>query len=434
MTQGNLVRGNYIGTDLTGTQPLGNNNGIQITAAQQNIIGGTEPGAGNLIAYNRGKGIFVESGAGHRFYGNLIFSNTQLGIGFSSGSFPSTNDQCDSDTGSNWAQNYPVLTYVSSNETLTRINGRLNSNPNTDFVVEFFANSTCHPSGNGEGKIFLGRTNMRTNGNCVSDFDVTFQHPRSAGSIITATATNLTNNSTSEFSACALTKGKLFDFDGDGRSDQAVFRATDSMWYLLRFQSGFTASQFGISTDKIVPADYDGDGKTDTAVFRDGNWYWLNSSNGSFNAVQFGLAGDIPVPADYSGDGRAEIAVYRSGIWFTLNLSNNQFQAVHFGISSDKPVPADFDGDGRTDFAVYRNGVWYMQRSRFGLAAVQFGIASDKPVVSEIMTATVAPTKQFFEPERGMFSAAHKVYMVFSSGFRVIYQLRLIMMATERPT
>jgi hypothetical protein len=116
LTQGNLVRGNYIGTDLTGTQPLGNNNGIQITAAQQNIIGGTEPGSGNLIAYNRGKGIFVESGAGHRFYSNSIFSNAQLSIGFNSGSFPTSNDQCDSDTGSNWNQNYPVLSYVSSNE------------------------------------------------------------------------------------------------------------------------------------------------------------------------------------------------------------------------------------------------------------------------------------------------------------------------------
>jgi (2Fe-2S) ferredoxin len=180
-----------------------------------------------------------------------------------------------------------------------------------------------------------------------------------------------------------LASRAAFDFDGDGRADLAVFRPSDRVWYLLRSQSGFSAMQFGLSTDKIAPADFDGDGKTDIAVFRDGIWYWLNSSNGNFNAVQFGQAGDIPVPADYTGDGRAELAVYRGGIWYTLNLANNQFQAVQFGISSDKPVPADFDGDGKTDYAVYRDGVWYMLGSSRGFSAVQFGIATDTPTVGD---------------------------------------------------
>ncbi|MDQ4122089.1 MAG: DUF5050 domain-containing protein [Acidobacteriota bacterium] len=176
----------------------------------------------------------------------------------------------------------------------------------------------------------------------------------------------------------------LFDFDGDGRADQTVFRLTNAVWYLLGSSSGFSGVQFGISTDKIVPADFDGDGKTDFAVFRDGYWYWLNSSNGGFNGMHFGSPGDIPVPADYTGDGRAEIAVFRSGIWYTWNLANNQFQGTQFGIASDKPVPADFDGDGKTDFAVYREGVWYHLRSSDGaFQGVQFGIASDKPTVGD---------------------------------------------------
>jgi len=176
---------------------------------------------------------------------------------------------------------------------------------------------------------------------------------------------------------------KSFDFDGDGRADLSVFNPSNGVWSLQQSQNGFSATQFGLSTDKITPADFDGDGKTDIAVFRDGTWYWLNSSNGAFNAYQFGQAGDIPVPADFTGDGRAELAVYRDGTWYTLNLAGNQFQAVQFGLSTDRPVPADYDGDGKTDYAVYRDGIWYMMQSSQGFAAVQFGLAADKPVVGD---------------------------------------------------
>lgn len=59
----------------------------------------------------------------------------------------------------------------------------------------------------------------------------------------------------------------LYDFDGDGKADQTVFRPSNSVWYLLRSRDGFTAAQFGIPTDKLAPADFDGDGKTDIAGF-----------------------------------------------------------------------------------------------------------------------------------------------------------------------
>jgi hypothetical protein len=50
---GNVVEGNYVGTDVTGTLSLGNPIGIFITSTG-NTVGGTAAGAGNVIAGNDG--------------------------------------------------------------------------------------------------------------------------------------------------------------------------------------------------------------------------------------------------------------------------------------------------------------------------------------------------------------------------------------------
>lgn len=182
----------------------------------------------------------------------------------------------------------------------------------------------------------------------------------------------------------AVPRPVQFDFDGDRRADVSVFRPSDRVWYLNQSTNGFSATQFGLSTDRITPADYDGDGKTDIAVYRDGTWWRIDSSSSTVVAVPFGLASDIPVPADYTGDGRAELTIYRNGAWWSLNLANNQAEVVNFGLAGDKPVAADYDGDGRTDQAVYRgNGEWYLNRSSQGFAAVNFGLATDIPVVGD---------------------------------------------------
>src|SRR5262249_32101764 len=52
------VQGNYIGTDVTGTRALGNGTGVFIIEANTRL-GGTEDGSGNLISGNRGDGVLI---------------------------------------------------------------------------------------------------------------------------------------------------------------------------------------------------------------------------------------------------------------------------------------------------------------------------------------------------------------------------------------
>jgi len=170
------------------------------------------------------------------------------------------------------------------------------------------------------------------------------------------------------------------DFDGDGLLDFSIFRPSDGTWWIKNSSSSTSSVRFGLGTDKPVPEDYDGDARTDIAVFRDGDWWILRSSDAVPFAIHWGQPGDIPVPGDYNGDGRPEIAIFRNGEWWTYDLVSGQYSVSHFGLPGDKPIPGDYDGDGKTDQAVYRNGTWHLNRSLRGYAVVQWGLATDKPV------------------------------------------------------
>jgi hypothetical protein len=196
------------------------------------------------------------------------------------------------------------------------------------------------------------------------------------------------NNPGGEIRGQFIQRSNLADFDGDGSNDLSVFRPSNGVWYSLN-GSGFTASQFGTATDKVVSADYDGDGRTDSAVFRNvdgyGIWQILRSSDAGLSTEQFGFATDIPTRGDFDGDGINDLAVYRpsTGVWYIKRSSNTGFTITRFGLAEDKPIPLDVDADGRDDIAVFRpsDGNWYWLRSSDGqFGAAHFGLDGDVPV------------------------------------------------------
>lgn len=245
------IQGNYIGTTPGGT-PLGNGaSGIALNDhASYNLIGGLEPGAGNVIAYNTSSdswttgGIFITmEGNRNTILSNSIFANSSLGIELGE-SGPTLNDLQDLDTGTNNLQNFPVLTEVLGSPAGIQITGLLNSAPNSEFTVQFFWNDACDDSGYGEGQHFIGSTTALTNADGDTSFTVVYHHVTSPeGKWITSTATDSEGN-TSEFSQClaavsgpvptqtptpiptasptpspSATPGDWIDGDGDGYAD-----------------------------------------------------------------------------------------------------------------------------------------------------------------------------------------------------------------------
>lgn len=182
------------------------------------------------------------------------------------------------------------------------------------------------------------------------------------------------------------------DYDGDGKADIAVFRSgqesgSPAFYYIKQSSNGaLKGAQWGSGgTDRPTTGDFDGDRKSDLAVYREtnGTWYILQSSTNALRAEKFGLGNlrDLPVPADFDGDGRTDLAVFRleNGTWY-MQRSTLGFTGLQFGANGDQPVPADYDGDGKADPAVFRNGFWYLQQTTSGFKAVQFGLSTDIPV------------------------------------------------------
>ena len=211
-SSGNVIQGNKLGTDITGTNVLAVGGIIMVDGASGNLVGGTTPGAGNLLLlvqdFNTGQSAgndgVSDAILGNSFYRAFgVVKPIILAQNYTNIDVGAVNDPGDADTGPNGAQNYPVLTTAGSGSSTT-VTGTLNSTPNDTFRIEFYASPAGDSPGQGTGARYLGYTTVTTNSNGNALINVGGLGASALGEEITATATVLTGsnrNSTSEFSA-----------------------------------------------------------------------------------------------------------------------------------------------------------------------------------------------------------------------------------------
>ena len=183
---GTVILGNRIGLDAAGTGAIANQrHGVDLGSFSGATVGGTAAGAANVIAFNRIEGVSVAAGTGHSILGNSIFANGGLGI--------------DLIPGANSDMNAPVIYSVTVSGGTVTIAGE--ARPGA--TVEFFE-ADPDPSGRGEGRTLLGSGVV--SGAVAGAVDPTarrFTFTFAVGSIavgdrLTATATD-GGGSTSEF-------------------------------------------------------------------------------------------------------------------------------------------------------------------------------------------------------------------------------------------
>ncbi|MBI3416000.1 MAG: hypothetical protein HY043_11930 [Verrucomicrobia bacterium] len=199
-TSNNLVRGNYIGVAADGVLGMANRRGVLTVYAKSNLVGGTNSGEGNIIAYSALEGVRLDGfgGTGNFVAGNTIYSNSGNGVTLNVaneiflnsiygngglgidrlGDGPTANVP-------NGPANFPVLTSAQQGSTI--VDGTLNGVPGCSYRIVFStdAPTTAVP----QGQFPLGFTDVTLDGAGNATFHVLFPPTAGVGEKITATAT-----------------------------------------------------------------------------------------------------------------------------------------------------------------------------------------------------------------------------------------------------
>lgn len=136
------------------------------------------------------------------------------------------------------------------------------------------------------------------------------------------------------------------DYTGDGKDDPATIRIASNgqiTWYIGN-TNGNQINQVDwgnfISDYTVSAGDYDGDGRADFMIWRAStNDWWLLTASGNRSVIRWGDAStDYPLRSgDYDGDGKTDIAIWRPSTqqFWVRRSSDSQLMIQRWGISPD---------------------------------------------------------------------------------------------------
>jgi hypothetical protein len=196
------IQGDLIGTTADGRGTLGSKVGLEVGYDSVGVlVGGDSASKANTIAHSEDDGVlFYGDDSRVRFLRNSIFHNGGLAIDLEDDDVRTPNDlgpPHDVDDGANLVQNFPVLTSARTRAGRTVIRGRIESTADRDLRIEFFVG----PAGTDEARRFIGSIVVRTDATGLAGFRFRPEREVRVGRVITATATDLVDQVTSEVCA-----------------------------------------------------------------------------------------------------------------------------------------------------------------------------------------------------------------------------------------
>ncbi len=368
----NLIYGNFIGSDKDGKVVITNGKGgIALFGTGGNIVGGVEAGQSNVIAFNNGWGISVNSWSErNKISANQIYSNSLPGIDLGADGI-TQNDRDDADYGPNRLQNFPELKnpadlkggYLDLEYSL-RSTTRYSAFP---LKVEFFKSD-----GNRQGKEYLG-SDMFTEGDITKgkkgksiSLQLVPGTTLNGGDQILATATDAEGN-TSEFGAeidvtggCAESTWYA-DNDGDGLGDPDDVQTSCSQpenYVINSDDCDDTDPDIGTGATWYADKDEDSSGDPDdtTTACEQPEGYVDNSDDCNDNDAL--INPESIWYADKDGDGFGD----------PNDTQNSCTQPENFVDNSD-----DCDD---TNAEIYEGGTWYADNDGDGLGNTDIEVIS----------------------------------------------------------
>jgi hypothetical protein len=334
-----VIQGTLIGTDVTGTRALGNGGaGVYFDHAYPALVGGAEPGAGNVIAYNESPGVAGDRGIQITVRRNSIFANGDNVENYN-GFYGIHFDQYN-------VQQLPELTFAGAEGDGTRVKGGLytplysGSVFPTSVVFEFFRRSACLGDEFGQGEAFVGDLEAPFDATGLVTFSVLLPVRLEPGEVLTATATGA-DGSTSYFSRClGDTHGCDLPFVRFVTRDLSVpvgdpvtvaVEVSGSapvayQWY--RIEEGTSTPIPGATASSYTPPD----GYTSLKVV---------ATNACGNAVAYPLVWRCSVPPAFLEQPQSATIPAGTSVQLTMSLAVSEFARVQWyqGRSGDTSTP-----------------------------------------------------------------------------------------------